>query len=149
MRFGDFNGDGRTDVFGVVGDDWMVVYGGTQSWSRLRTKLTNNVNDLVVADFDGNGRADVATSSHDGLYFDWRISSGGVANWARLRNNAIVALTAVPAIGQFDTSAGVDVLFWPGQYFFQMGRPVLQEENYFDIASSGTGSVRHSLHDMR
>ena len=149
LRFGDFNGDGRTDVFGVVDGDWKVVYGGTQFWSRLRAKLTNNVNDLVVADFNGDGRADVATSSNDGFYFDWRISLGGLNDWAPLRNNATVALDAVPAIGQFNTSGGEDVLFWPGQYSFQMGRPVLMEENYFNIASSGTGSARHSLHDMR
>lgn len=150
LRFGDFNGDGRTDVFGVVDGDWKVVYSGSSNWSRLRAKLTNNVNDLVVADFDADGRADVATSSRDGLYFDWRISSGGTGDWAPLRNNVIAALKDVPAIGRFDTSAGADVLFWPGRYFWGgSSLPVLQEENYFDIASAGTGSARHSRHDMR
>jgi hypothetical protein len=133
----------------VVGEDWKVVYSGTQYWSRLRAKLTNNVNDLVVTDFNADGRADVAISSHDGLYFDWRISSGGLGTWMPLKNNAIAALKDVPAIGRFDTTAGADVLFWPGRYFFQQGMPVLDAENYLDIASSGLGAARHSLHDLR
>jgi len=149
LRFGDFNADGKTDIFGVDEGYWKVVYGGESYWTRLRPALADKVNDLVVADFIGDGRADVASSTRDGLYHDWRISSDGMSNWAPLRNNAIAALTAVPAISQFDARAGADVLFWPGQYAFDMGRPVLREENYFDIASSGTGSARHSRHDMR
>jgi hypothetical protein len=115
----------------------------------LRSALTDKVTDLVVADFNGDRHADVAMSTRDGLYHDWRISSGGLGNWAPLRNNAVVALKDVPAIGPFDTTAGADVLFWPGQYFFQLGSPVLHEENYFDIASSGVGSERFSRHDTR
>jgi hypothetical protein len=150
LRFGDFNGDGKTDIFGVVDGDWKVVYGGEYYWTRLRSALTDKVKDLVVADFNSDGRADVASSTRDGLYHDWRISSGGVSNWASLRQSVIVALTAVPAIGQFDARAGADVLFWPGQYVFRgTGIPVLEEENYLDIAPSGIGLARHSRHDMR
>ena len=149
LRFGDFNGDGLTDVFGAVDGDWKVVYSGTPYWSRLRAKLTNDVNGLVVADFDADGRADVAASSRDGIYFDWRISWSGLSDWAPLSNNAIAPLITAPAISWFDTDAGADVLFWPGQYVYQMGIPILKEDNYFNIASSGTGAARHSLYDMR
>lgn len=149
LRFGDFNGDGKTDVFGVVGDFWRVVYGGGSSWAILRAKLTDNVNDLVVADFNGDGRADVAGSNRDYPFYDWRISSAGVTGWTTLRNNATTALIAVPAIGQFDATAGADVLFWPGKFFAQMSIMVLKEENSLNIASAGTGDERHSRQDMR
>lgn len=149
LRFGDFNGDGRTDIFVVQNGDWWVLYGGGFYWARLRSALTDKVKELAVADFDGDGRADVASSTSDGFYHDWRISSGGLGNWAPLRQNVTVALTAVPAIGQFDAGAGADVLFWPGRYVYEINRLVLREENYLDIASSGVGSARHSRQDMR
>ena len=41
----------------------MAVYGGTHFWSPLRARLTNSIAGLMVADFNGDGRADVATSS--------------------------------------------------------------------------------------
>ncbi len=82
LQFGDFNGDGKTDVLGVVGDLWMVTYGGTGGWSTLRPKLTDSIAGLIVADFNGDGRADVVRSrvAHgpkmSGVV--WEISLNGV-----------------------------------------------------------------------
>lgn len=61
LRFGDFNNDGKTDIFGVGSKNWQVSYapssgqGLFSSWQSLRTKLTDNANALIVADFDGDG----------------------------------------------------------------------------------------------
>jgi len=105
LRFGDFNNDRKTDVFGVVGDQRMVVRGGTQFWAPLRAKLTNSVEGLTVADFNGEGRADVGASSRwiTGGYI-WRVSFSGTDNWATLRTNS-PSLSSVPAIGNFDGGA--------------------------------------------
>jgi hypothetical protein len=133
LRFGDFNSDGKTDVFGVVGDLWMVVYGGTQYWAPLRAKLTDSAAGLTVADFDGDGRADVARiriirapKTHSAVA---EISRGGTDDWTRLRYPSML-------VGRFDDSPGADVLLFAG--------------NHFAISSGGLGvAVSHSRQDMR
>jgi hypothetical protein len=136
LRFGDFNGDGKTDVFSVVSGQWMVAYSGTSGWQPLRAKLTDSVANLTVADFNGDHRADVATSSgwHPGVHV-WQVSYGGTSDWTTLRS-AVEPLTSAAAIGRFDGNASADVLLW--------------HDNYLDIASRGSVEPhRHSLQDMR
>ena len=136
LRFGDFNNDGKTDIFAVANGAWSVTYGGQVNWTPLRPKLTNSVAGLVVADFNGDGRADVARS--DCSFFDgcsWQVSYSGIGDWVTLRS-ADVSLDSVAAVGCFDTERGADILLW--------------HDNYLDIASGGYGaSRRHSNQDMR
>jgi hypothetical protein len=114
----------------------MVAYSGTSGWKPLRVKLTDSVADLTVADFNGDGRADIARSSCS--FFgscDWQVSYRGTGNWTKLRS-AGLPLTSAAAIGRFSGNVGVDVLLW--------------HDNYLDIASAGAGaSVRQSRQDMR
>jgi hypothetical protein len=136
LRFGDFDGDRKTDVFGVESGQWKVVYDGTEVWAPLRPALTTSVAGLVVADFNGNGRSDVAKTlgSFDGVVV-WQVSYDGTGNWVFLRT-ADVGIESVPAIGRFDDNPGADVLLW--------------FDRRFDIASSGAAaSVRQSRQDMR
>jgi hypothetical protein len=140
LRFGDFNNDGKTDVFGVVGSQWQVVYGGTHTWTPLRAKLSDDVIALVVADFNGDGHSDIATSSTDMFLQNvWKVSYGGTGEWTPLRTQAsqdFVPLTLTAAIGRFDGNAKADVLTWFG--------------TYLKISAGGTGTlVRHSRYDMR
>jgi hypothetical protein len=104
------------------------VYGGASYWATLRPKLTNSVVGLRVADFNGDGRADVATSNLS------QVSWGGVGSWASLR----AAGNLVAAIGRFDGNAGADALLWRGVYL--------------DIAPGGSGEPRRQTNpdvDMR
>ena len=136
LRFGDFNNDGKTDVFGVVGDQWMVVFGGTQFWAPLRPKLTNSVEGLTVADFNGDGRADVGASGRwiIGGYI-WKVSFSGTDNWVTLRTSS-VALASAAAVGRFDGDTSADVLLW--------------NDNHLDRVAGGAGTaLRHSREDMR
>jgi hypothetical protein len=142
LRFGDFNDDGNTDVFGVVGDEWMVVHGGTHYWAPLRAKLRDSVAPLTVADFDGDGRADVVALEIrvlDGVIdltvatvYYWLVSRSGTDDWTPLRGD----FSLPAAIGRFDDVPGADLLFWHG--------------NTLNIASGGSGvSIPQSRQDMR
>jgi hypothetical protein len=115
LRFGDFNGDGRTDVFGISNTDWEVSYapfsgqGLFSSWRPLRARLTNTVAGLVVADFNGDGHADVATDC-DGSKC-WRISYRGFENWITIAQPASLSRD-LAGVGHFRAAVPADVLTW-------------------------------------
>lgn len=89
---GDFNGDGRTDMAGRLSSDgsWWIslingsgVYQSATRWGAWSTSATWA--DPLVADFDGDGRDDLAGRVSNG---DWWVSrSTGTALQARLWGN--------------------------------------------------------------
>jgi hypothetical protein len=149
LRFGDFDGDGKTDVFGVVlfgPNDWRWAFSKSAqgAWADgvLQPALTNKVDNLVVADFDGDGRADIATNSNS----DWMFSYGGVGNWTHHQISGTAQcsspkspLTLMPGIGRFQGNKAADVLLWDGV-----------ESNGLCIAPRGVvGLQRWTRQDMR
>lgn len=97
LRFGDFDGDGKTDVFGVVSNGvintWSYSKSATGSWSDgFLQEAMAPIDRVAVADFDGDGRADVMTRDQPSNYqgpngnfgiviWNWKISYGGIRNW--------------------------------------------------------------------
>lgn len=80
LRFGDFNGDGITDLFTSEDDDWKVCWGGVSAWdygSVLSSYIS--LSNLRFADFDGNGTTDVF--SVEGGH--WQVSWSGASRWDR------------------------------------------------------------------
>jgi hypothetical protein len=143
LRFGHFSicgSNGETDIFGIVAGKWHVSCGATSAWTPLSVSLTDHVDGLVVADFQGKGLADIATNS----YNDWMIWYPDKSDWTHYQvndTNRCVSpeppLPLVPAIGNFDGLPGADVLLWDGG-------------NEFCIASGGnTGLQIWSRQDMR
>jgi len=111
LRFGDFNNDGKTDVFGITGGRWQVEYGAATSWQPLPVTLTKSVAGLVIADFDGDGRADVGwLDCSDGCR--WRVSSGGRTPWA----STSWPIGPIAAVGHFEGTRRVNVLAWSGNW---------------------------------
>ena len=161
LRFGDFNGDGTTDVFGVVNGrftspQWQVRYGpkGFQGvlggWQALPVSLTSNpasADGLVVADFDGNGIADVGMPCSSGGVLGigaspgWQISYGGAQGWSNCTafaspldgancalissglNSSPCVTLASGAVGRFSGGPGVDILLW--NYYNSQGASTL------------------------
>lgn len=133
LRFGDFDGDGTTDVFGVVNGTlftsprWQVRHGikgnrvGLTVWQPLPVSLTNNpasVDGLLVADFDGDGTADIAENCSSGgiLGFGgspgWVISYGGAQAWSACNSYSTSFSLVVGGIGRFSGGRGADILLW-------------------------------------
>ena len=86
LRAGDFDGDGKTDVFtaNAKGGYWHVSYGGTTKWQQIN-KSQIPIDDLRLGDFDGDGRTDVLTSSVKDGY--WHISYGGNTQWKQVNKS--------------------------------------------------------------
>ena len=126
LRFGDFDGDVKTDVFHAwpesVEDNkvfyrWNYSSGGAREWKRIGGSAVAP-EDLRFGDFDGDGKTDVfsAAPSTGGSY-DWQFSPGGSLGWDQLRSTRFSVDQL--KLGDFDGDETTDVLtkdwkFYPG-----------------------------------
>jgi hypothetical protein len=103
LGFGDFDGDGRTDVFRTDDSTWYWLSAGKGSWEQLNSS-SSTLPSLRFGDFDGDGRTDVFSTSGG----QWRYSAGGSAPWAVLReaNEQVGELL----FGDFDGDGRTDAL---------------------------------------
>lgn len=109
LRFGDFNGDGVTDVFRADGNSWYVSYGGNSGWSRLNISGMH-VDDLAFADFNGDGITDVFSVGNG----QWRVSYGAISSWSVLNHKGEVGLDLL-RLGDFDEDGAADVFRTDGE----------------------------------
>jgi hypothetical protein len=61
VRFANFDGDTKADVFRATGSEWRVSYDGTSLWQIVKNDTTP-LSGLLFADFDGDGTTDVFRS---------------------------------------------------------------------------------------
>ena len=52
LQFGDFTGDGVTDVLAVVGGHWAISESAQKEWRQLNPKLGDAVDSLKIANMD-------------------------------------------------------------------------------------------------
>jgi hypothetical protein len=153
LRFGHFSicGAGKeTDVFGIVSGKWQVSCGARAEWKALPVSLTSSLPGLVVADFDGDGNADIGFSSAGSTTatpgnpsvatWSWKFSRDAANGWSSPLA-APAPLASAAAIGFFDSAKGADVLLW--------GDP--SSPDTLSIASGGNPSTlqRWSIEEMR
>jgi len=100
----------------------------------LRAGLTNTMAGLIAADFDGNGKTDIAQFDTSTNPVSMLVSLDGRGEWQALNLN--ITPSSIVAIGRFDNAKGSDILVWTG--------------SYLSALSHGSGSVtRQSRQDMR
>ena len=67
-------------MFRADGARWYVSYGGTSTWQLLATS-GYRLDQLIFADFDGDGKADVFRADGSHSY----VSYGGGGSWQKLK----------------------------------------------------------------
>ena len=129
LGFGDFDGDGQTDVFTIDGNaDWQLSSGADSSWSTINSGASKMSN-LGFADFDGDGKTDVfrATGS------EWQVSWSGTSRWKPLNTSSVGR--AGLAFGDFDGDGQADVFRANGsEWNVSYGGT----QSWSTLASSGT-----------
>jgi hypothetical protein len=107
FKFGDFNGDGITDVFTISASDaWLVSLGGSGAFESLGGEgtISDDFGNLKLGDFTGDGKTDVFTIK-DG---NWYLSESGT-ELSRKINRSSTPLDDL-VFGYFDNDKKIDVL---------------------------------------
>lgn len=116
LRFGDFNGNGKTDVFRTKDGHWYYSEGGNSNWVELGHDYTLGITDLAFGDFNGDKKMDVFTTVNG----QWKYSSGGTGAWQNLAIDD--ALLADLRFGDFNGDGKTDVFkVYGGKWFISYG----------------------------
>jgi hypothetical protein len=118
LAVGDFDGDGRDDVFLANGTAWWYSSAGRTEW-RFLLPSTHRVNDLRFGHFNRDARTDVLFSVGE----TWWVSMGGTRLPRLLRTDGRPLADCV--FGHFDDDGITDVLWANGSRWF--------------VSSGGTG----------
>lgn len=102
---GDFDGDGRDDVFITTGRAWYVSYGAVSEW-RFLNRDQHAARELWFADHDGDGRTDVLTRSASGVWSMSKSGSGPLTPIVGAPVGAVQARFITDLVGDF-TGDGV------------------------------------------
>lgn len=84
IAFGDFDGDGATDVFWADGRNWWYAGGGQRIWKHLNS-YPNTLSELSFQDIDGNGKTDVYRSADGKQWVSWN----GTGAWQELSGSSL------------------------------------------------------------
>jgi hypothetical protein len=138
LRFRDFNGDGKTDVFRANGAGWYVSYSGTSGWTQLGAS-TYALASLAFGDFNGDGKTDVFRP--DGSR--WWVSYSGTSGWTQL-NTSGTTLGQLD-FGDFNGDGKTDVFHSDGSRWYVSWSGT---SGWSQINSSGTPMSSLALGDF-
>jgi hypothetical protein len=111
LALGDFNDDGKTDIFSSFDGKWWVSWNGTSSWDQINTSNAT-VPNILVGDFNNDGESDIF-SAFDGK---WWVSYSGTSRWTQINTSSATApnlrLGDFNADGESDVFATFDGKWW-------------------------------------
>ena len=86
MMVGDFDGDGRADIFWADGGTWWISYSGTTQFVQVIVSSNLLVSDLRFGDFNGDGATDVfgVVDGHWSVRYGFKGFRGFLGGWQPL-----------------------------------------------------------------
>jgi hypothetical protein len=123
LQFGDFNGDGVTDVLAVVNGRWAISESARGNWRQINATLGDPVGELLIANMDADDNIDdilrlerkfqpLGTVNMRATLTWWR-SKNGIEPWQRWKEHVFQytpsADTVTPGIafaGRFGAAPG-------------------------------------------
>ncbi len=112
LAVGDFDGDGRDDVFQAAGTVWVYSPSGRREWFMLGDSDLR-LDHLGLGDFTGDGRTDVFIQQGD----RWLLSNGGTGEPTPLPAGSEIDVKHY-RFGDFDGDRRTDVFRANGSQFF-------------------------------
>ena len=112
LGVGDFNGDGRADVFQAAGAVWAYSPSGRREWHFLNDSSLR-LDRLGLADFDGDGKTDVFSQQGD----TWRVSYGGTTEFKPLPAGSNIDISTY-RFADFDGDKKADVFRANGSQWY-------------------------------
>jgi hypothetical protein len=126
LRFGDFDGDGKTDVFAIDGGQWAYSSAAVGGWTHLTGPVGANLDGVFVGDFDGDGIADVAWEGITGSDTQALIIETSADGTGPFQVDQLLPMPGLAVFGRFGAAptgspANPDLFVWwggDGLHFF-------------------------------
>ncbi len=141
LAFGDFNGDGLTDIFHPTGSIWEVSYmqksGTVSNWTKIATSAYV-LKDISFGDFNGDGLTDIFHPTGSKWEVSYMQNSGTVSNWTYIATSGYGLKDL--SFGDFNRDGLTDIFHptgskWEVSYMQNSGTV----SNWTYIATSGYG----------
>ncbi len=105
IRYGDFDGDGKADLFYAASGVWHVWYGASGQWKVTATSSLP-ISTFLFGEFDDVKGTDVAAVT-SGM---WAYSSGGAGGWTQLNASLRPSFDRAVAV-DIDGNGKSDIIF--------------------------------------
>ena len=134
LRFGDFNGDQKTDIFSIApSGKWRYAAPGLHGWNSDGMFIDPDqtlLDDLLFGDFDGDGITDMlkVEANHPHLNdYQWRLAQHNRTEWRTIRARDHTLPHRI-RIGNFNGNQTTDlfrVIQFNGRWVMEYTEPTL------------------------
>jgi Astacin (Peptidase family M12A)/FG-GAP-like repeat len=111
LRFGDFDGDRKTDIFTTSNGRWLTSKSGVDWWAQINTS-SYPLSQLGFGDFNADGKTDVFYGNGD----RWYITYSGLGSWQHVGYSTLKAPDL--AFGDFNGDRKTDLFYGNGSTWY-------------------------------